>query len=98
MIFGGVEDGYEYMNDSLGVCTVDGGEFSLSCGAGRAAAGKEGASEVADGGYDDGEIVATVPEAVVGCLVAEDLRFGISEGDYWSMESKSLYEHETDDD
>ena len=37
------------------------------------AAGEERASEVADGGYDYGEVVATVPEAVVGCLIAEYL-------------------------
>lgn len=36
-------------------------------------AGEEGAGEVADGGDDFGEVVATFPEAVVGGLVAEDL-------------------------
>lgn len=35
--------------------------------------GEEGTGEVADGGYDDSEVVAAVPEAVVGRLVAEDL-------------------------
>lgn len=37
------------------------------------AAGEEGPGEVADGGYDYGEVVAAVPEAIVGCLVAEYL-------------------------
>lgn len=37
------------------------------------ARGEEGAGEVPDGGYDDGEVVAAVPEAVVGCLVAKYL-------------------------
>ncbi len=37
------------------------------------AAGEEGAGEVADGGYDYGEVIAAVPEAVVGGLIAEDL-------------------------
>jgi len=37
------------------------------------AADEEGTSEVADGGYDYCEVVASVPEAVVGSLVTEDL-------------------------
>ena len=37
------------------------------------AAGEERASQIADRGYDYGEVVASVPEAVVGCLVAEYL-------------------------
>lgn len=37
------------------------------------ATGQKGACQVADGRYDDGEIVATVPEAIVGRLVTEDL-------------------------
>ncbi len=38
------------------------------------AAGEERASEIADRGYDYGEVVASVPEAVVGCLIAEYLK------------------------
>lgn len=34
---------------------------------------KKGAGEVTDRGYDCGEVIAAVPEAVVGRLIAEDL-------------------------
>lgn len=37
------------------------------------AAYKKGAGEVTDRGYDCGEVIAAVPEAVVGRLIAEDL-------------------------
>lgn len=40
---------------------------------GVGAAGEENAGEVPDGGYDGGNVVSTFPEAVIGCLVAEDL-------------------------
>ena len=65
MVLGGVEDGDEDADDTLGFDAV---------GEGRAVGvGEEGAGEVADGGYDYGEVVAAVPETVVGGLVAEDL-------------------------
>lgn len=41
---------------------------------GVGAAGEEHAGEVADGGYDGGYVVSAFPEAVIGCLVAEDLK------------------------
>lgn len=37
------------------------------------AADEKRAGEVADGGYDYGEMVTTVPESVVGRLISEDL-------------------------
>lgn len=37
------------------------------------AACEKGAGEVTDRGYDCGEVIAAVPEAVVGRLIAEDL-------------------------
>lgn len=42
-------------------------------GGGLEAACKKGAGEVTDRGYDCGEVIATIPEAVVGRLIAEDL-------------------------
>ena len=44
---------------------VSGGCFEAAC--------KKGAGEVTDRGYDCGEVIAAVPEAVVGRLIAEDL-------------------------
>ena len=68
-------------------------------GWGEGGVGEEGAGEVANGGYDCGEVVATVPEAVVGGLVAEDLvwRGGVS----WMRVGVGLeetYEHQANDD
>lgn len=37
------------------------------------AAEEKRASEVADGGNDHGEVVAAVPETIVGRLISEDL-------------------------
>lgn len=65
MILSCVENSDEDADDALG--------FHAITEWGAMGIGKEGAGEVADGGYDDGEIITAVPEAVVGCLVAEDL-------------------------
>ena len=75
MVLRGEEDGGEDPGNAFGVCAVDltGGGV---VGVGVVAAGKEHAGEIADGGDDFGEVVAAVPEAVVGCLVAEDLGLG----------------------
>ena len=76
MILGGVKYGNENANDALSLCAVSGvGRGCGVCGRGGVAAGEEGAGEIADGSYDHGEVVAPVPEAVVGGLVAEDLVF-----------------------
>lgn len=37
------------------------------------AAEEKRASEIADGGYDYSEVVAAVPETIVGRLISEDL-------------------------
>lgn len=72
MILRGEEDGGEDSSDAFGVCAV-GMAGGAVVGVGVVAAGKEHTGEVADGGYDFGEVVAAVPKTVVGCLVAEDL-------------------------
>lgn len=46
---------------------------TLFRGGSEGVTGQKGACEVADGGYDYGEIVAAVPKAIVRCLVTEDL-------------------------
>lgn len=87
MVLCGVEDCYQDADSAFGVCSYDvdgfggGGRRGRWIGVFRAnglrmggrGTGEEGACEVADGGYDYCEVVTTVPEAVVGCLVAEDL-------------------------
>lgn len=73
MVLHGVEDRDEDADGAVGVVAVGGGGGGVGRGV---AAGEEGAGEVADGGYDYGEVVAAVPEAVVGGLVAEDLGVG----------------------
>lgn len=76
MVLGGVQDcnqdpHYALGGGAVGVCGI-GGLGGVAVGA-VVAAGEEGAGEVADGGDDFSEVVASFPEAVVGCLVAEDL-------------------------
>ena len=76
MILGGVEYSNENADDAFSLCVVGGvGRRRIVCGRGWVAAGKKGAGEVADGSYDHGEVVASVPEAIVGGLVTEDLVF-----------------------
>ena len=57
MIFCSVENSDKDANDTLVLDTVSEGR--------AVGVGKEGAGQVADGSDDDGEVVATVPEAVV---------------------------------
>ena len=65
MVLCGVKDSDEDADNAVGFGAV---------GEGRAVrVGEEGAGEVADGGDDYGEVVAAVPEAVVGGLVTEYL-------------------------
>lgn len=65
MVFSGVENGDEDANDAVGFKAVSEGGAVGVC--------EEGAGEIADGGNDYGEVIAAIPEAIVGCLVAEDL-------------------------
>lgn len=74
MVLCGVEDGDEDADDAFCVCAGGGGECGAGGGGwGGGGAGEEGAGEVADGGYYYGEVVAAVPETVVGCLVSKYL-------------------------
>ncbi len=84
MVLHSVEDRDENADGALGVVAVGGGGLAgVLVGRSVLTAGKEGAGEVADGGYDYGEVVAAVPEAVVGGLIAEDLGDG---GSVWMRE------------
>lgn len=97
MVLHSVEDRDENADGALGVVAVGGGGLvGVLVGRSVLTAGKEGAGEVADGGYDYGEVVAAVPEAVVGGLIAEDLGDG---GSVWMRERMwgGRYKHQTDD-
>lgn len=65
MILGGIENGNENANDAFSFHAF--GEW-VAMGVGEERAGK-----ITDGGYYDGEMVAAVPEAIVGGLITEDL-------------------------
>lgn len=47
---------------------------------GNGTASQERAGEIANGRYNYSEMVAAIPEAVVGCLIAEDLGEWVSCG------------------
>lgn len=83
MVFHRIENGNQYLDNALCVLSfrVAGGWVRLMVsGWGLEAACKKGAGEVTDRGYDCGEIVAAVPEAIVRCLIAEDLDAGVNWG------------------
>ena len=70
MIFGGVQDCNQDANNAFGIHSVR----KTMIRVGRdGVTGEKGACEVADGRYDYGEIIAAIPEAIVGCLITEDL-------------------------
>ena len=100
MVLHGVEDCDKDADGALGVVAAR--ERGLTVGARGGgvrvvAAGEEGAGEVADGGYDYGEVIAAVPETVVGGLVAEDLLENVRQGKRLRARDET-YEHETEDD
>ena len=64
MVLGGVEDSDKDSNHALGVCAITWSETDLGRGA-WGTASEEGAGEIADGGYDDGKVVAAIPEPIV---------------------------------
>lgn len=65
MIFCGIKNGDEDANDAFGLDTVgDGGAVGIS---------EKRAGKVADAGDNNGEVIAAIPEAVVGGLIAEHL-------------------------
>lgn len=83
MVFHRIENCNQDLDNALCVLSfrVEGGWVRLIVsGGGLEAACKKGAGEVTDRGYDCGEIVAAVPEAIVRCLVAEDLDAGVNLG------------------
>lgn len=69
MILGGVENGDQDPDNAFRVrpFRVEG------VGGDVVAADQKRPCEVADRGYNDGEVVATVPETIVRGLVSEDL-------------------------
>ena len=99
VVLGGEEDGDEDLDDALGLGAVGGTGMWVVVGGGEVeAAGEDHAGEVADVGDHAGEVVAPVPEAVVGGLVAEDLGGWLLGLWFWGKEGGWCYEHETDDD
>ena len=83
MILGGIKDRNKNADGSFGIG---------SCGLPRTpslgrilvydAAGQKRAGEIADAGYNSRQMVAPVPESIVGGLVPEDLRRMVSPGLY----------------
>lgn len=59
------EGGWVRLVVSGGSLVVSGGSLEAAC--------EKGAGEVTDRGYDCGEVITAIPEAVVGRLIAEDL-------------------------
>lgn len=86
MVFRRVENCDQNLHHSLGIGSI-GLARALgiwACGRRRRrrqrllavmATGEERPSEVADGGDDDGEVIAAIPETVVGGLVSKNLEF-----------------------
>ncbi len=70
MVLCGIEDCNQDANNAFGIGSVRDTLVGIRS---ERATGQKGACKVADGRYDNGEIVAAVPKAVVTCLVAEDL-------------------------
>ena len=70
MIFRGIENCDQDADDAFSVGSVC---ETLVCVGSNGATGQKGACEVAYRSYDDGEVVAAVPKAIVGCLVTKDL-------------------------
>lgn len=74
MVFDGVEDRDQDPHDALHVRALSGKDrWRRIDGGGVVAASQESAGKIADRGNDDGEMIAAVPESIVGRLIAEDL-------------------------
>lgn len=76
MVLGGIEDGDEDADDTVRLDAVSEGR--------AVGVGEKRAGQVADGSDDHGEVVPTVPEAVVGSLIAEDLGEWLAQVKAWS--------------
>ncbi len=70
MVLRGIENCNQDANNAFSVGSVRDTLVGIRI---EGATGQKGACKVADGRYDDGEIVSAVPKAIVTCLVAEDL-------------------------
>ena len=90
MVFHSVKDGDQNADCTLGVMDV-GGRGRRRLG------GEEGAGQIADRGYNDGKIIATVPEAVVGGLIAKHLSSELVERRSLRGRSGVTYKHKADD-
>ena len=86
------EDSGEGFDNSFGGgsigCTSLRGRARRVWRRGSVAAGENRAGEVSDTGNDDGEVVTTFPEAVIGGLVAEDLVWEFSGWGYEGLKRK----------
>ena len=67
-ILHGKRNGNQYTNGAVEVCSFGGVKVSVL----QIRAGEEDTGEVSHTGYDGGEIVAAIPEAIPGGLIAED--------------------------
>lgn len=79
MVLRSVKDGDEDAYHALGISFVAVCDGDLAGGVGYGT-GKERTGEVTNGGYDHGEVITAVPEAVVGGLIPEDLRISLVYG------------------
>ena len=83
VVLDGVGDGHEDAEGAFDVGAFGGVEGGVVV----AGAGEDGAGDVADAGDDYAEVIAAVPEAVVGCLVAEDEHEADDYGEGGDLES-----------
>ena len=92
MVFRSVQDSDEDADDAISISTV-GQRISVRIG-------EEATGEIADSGNDDRQVVATIPKAIVGSLIAKDLVdcewwYASSGGEY--CYSCWKYQHQTHD-
>ena len=75
MVFGCIENCDQDLDNAFRVRPF---RLNGDVGGGLVAAGQKRPCEIADRGYDDGEVVAAVPEPIVRGLVLEDLVESVS--------------------
>lgn len=88
VVLHGERDRHEDAHGALDVLPLRGGQ-GLAAGA-VVGVGEDGTDQVTDGGVDGVEAVATVPEAVVGGLVAEDEHQTDDDGEGGDLSSISI--------
>ena len=79
MVFGSVEDCNQDTHNMFRIVTVRGGRFRIGGGG-----NKKRACKIPDGGYDDTEEVAAIPETIVRGLITEHLSGWSLSGDVTS--------------